>query len=547
MFLRFISVLALFLTQVLSVSAQTAFKLHTPTALQLMPQSSAFQILSNGDLMAIQKQGGNQRTEVHILSQASNFQTFSLQKETALHPTDDNWDFVILDNRDLIAISKNGGSNTTEIHILDASNSYDSFKLHTDTALHPTDSNWDFGANAAGDVFGINRKGGSGKTEIHILDSATGYKTFKLHVSTALHKTDDNWDFGVLPNGDVVAINRLGGSNTTEVHVLDASTNYQTFKLQSPTALHRSDASWKFAVRNNGDVYAIQTQNSVSGKTEIYTFASNQTVQPGNVPKGRYRAVINGFSVTSPTWDHALEVDGKGDEVYIAWTTTSTDKNGNKLGGTFGDRTIIMGDTHKQNNRIKAGSLSKKGGLTAGDTYPEGGTPWALDTSLVDPQNNRPPIKAWEGELIQGETSVVIVPSIWEWDGGSDAFGGWVTWASNMFNQVKPKAQALAQGNATSDYIIKGADIGLTIAVSMKEANVLGQAKDRPIGMKKSNTNPKEFEYEAQALMLNYDTAEFLTKNDPLGRGNGVVAFSFDDDNELKGKYLLYIQVQKIE
>lgn len=32
---------------------------------------------------------------------------------------------------------------------------------------------------------------------------------------------------------------------------------------------------------------------------------------------GTYRVTINGLYVRSESWDHAFEVDGKGDEVYI--------------------------------------------------------------------------------------------------------------------------------------------------------------------------------------------------------------------------------------
>lgn len=104
-----------------------------------------------------------------------------------------------------------------------------------------------------------------------------------------------------------MAINRLGGSNKTEGHVLNASTNYKTFNLQSPTALHKSDASWKFAVRSNGDVFAVLTQNSGSGKTEIHTFASVQVQQPGTIPSARDQ--INDYFRSLPTWVSKNPID----------------------------------------------------------------------------------------------------------------------------------------------------------------------------------------------------------------------------------------------
>ena len=77
------------------------------------------------DLVAIKKSNtGTNSTEVHILSGGSNFQQFILQTGTALHPTDQTFDFAMTDwdgdgRPDLVAIKKsNTGTNSTEVHIL---------------------------------------------------------------------------------------------------------------------------------------------------------------------------------------------------------------------------------------------------------------------------------------------------------------------------------------------------------------------------------------------------------------------------------------------
>jgi hypothetical protein len=72
---------------------------------------------------------GTNSTEVHILSGASQFQKFILQTGTALHETDNTWDFEVArdlqdefhmyDMPELIAISKSlTGTKSTEVHIL---------------------------------------------------------------------------------------------------------------------------------------------------------------------------------------------------------------------------------------------------------------------------------------------------------------------------------------------------------------------------------------------------------------------------------------------
>jgi hypothetical protein len=77
------------------------------------------------DLIAIKKSNtGANRTEVHILSGASNFQDFILQTDTALHTTDNTFDFAMVDwngdgRPDLVAIKKkNTTTKRTEVHVL---------------------------------------------------------------------------------------------------------------------------------------------------------------------------------------------------------------------------------------------------------------------------------------------------------------------------------------------------------------------------------------------------------------------------------------------
>src|SRR5688500_5227225 len=46
---------------------------------------------------------------------------------------------------------------------------------------------------------------------------------------------------------------------------------------------------------------------------------------------GVFRVTLNGFRVVRPTWDHALNVDGQGDEVFIvsnAWVSDTLGATG---------------------------------------------------------------------------------------------------------------------------------------------------------------------------------------------------------------------------
>ncbi|MBJ7900953.1 MAG: hypothetical protein GC158_13790, partial [Cyanobacteria bacterium RI_101] len=199
----------------------------------------------------------------NFLNQASPvtsaYSRFRLQIGTALHETGNNFAFSILPNGDLVAIKKSGtGSGKTEVHILSASSNYQSFRLQTGTALHETGDNFAFSVLPNGDLVTIKKSGtGSGKTEVHILSASSNYQSFRLQTGTALHETGDNFAFGVLPNGDLVAIKKFGtGSGKTDVHILSASSNYQSFRLQTGTALHETGDNFAFGVLPNGDLVA---------------------------------------------------------------------------------------------------------------------------------------------------------------------------------------------------------------------------------------------------------------------------------------------------
>jgi hypothetical protein len=133
------------------------------------------------DLIAIRKSNTEtDETEVHILSGASNFQDSILQTKTALHSTDSMLDFTMADwngdgHLDLIAIKSNTETDGTGVHILSGASNFQDFILQTDTALHTTDNTFDFAMvdwNGDGrpDLVAIKKKNTNTKrTEVHVL------------------------------------------------------------------------------------------------------------------------------------------------------------------------------------------------------------------------------------------------------------------------------------------------------------------------------------------------------------------------------------------
>ena len=87
-------------------------------------------------------QTGTEKTEVHILDGATNYSSYLLQVGTAQHETDTSQyqffttDYNLDSHPDLYFVKMNDtGTGTTEVHILDGANQYQSFLLHTSSGL----------------------------------------------------------------------------------------------------------------------------------------------------------------------------------------------------------------------------------------------------------------------------------------------------------------------------------------------------------------------------------------------------------------------------
>jgi hypothetical protein len=238
-------------------------------------------------------------TGLAILGAKDSYQTLRLCTLTALHATDDAWTFCA-QGSDLVGIKKAGTeSGMTELHVLrhdsvyepgewldpatgrftaQPARFYQAFQLQASTALHETDSTWAF-AMLGSDLLGVKKSGTqSGMTEVHILRGDDGYRSFLLQAPTALHPTDEAWAFAALGR-DLVCIKKSGTeSGTTEVHILSAATNYSTFRMQTRTPLHETDASWSF-VMHDRDLLGIKKSGTESGMTEVHILRGDDGYQ----------------------------------------------------------------------------------------------------------------------------------------------------------------------------------------------------------------------------------------------------------------------------
>lgn len=263
---------------------------------------------------------------------------------------------------------------------------------------------------------------------------------------------------------------------------------------------------------------------------------SEQQSEP--VVSGRYRVTINGFEVRHETWDHAFEVDGKRDEVYIAVDVTLADKQKGLSLANY-TSTEIYGDINGYPMRIKAGSASNKGGIRTGDKIP-GRRPWERRGT---PQPDRLPMHVWEGELVKGQNVVMLIPTIWEYDGGKDVFDEWVSWAKKTANTLKNSETLAKLIGKEGVAVIDLTELGLGIALSLQRDGILGQAQDRPIGVKPKGNS---YVFAPKAVVLNYETAEFALRKNVGGKGPGIIAIPYRDDPKLAGDYILYLQIERI-
>ncbi|GAA4607013.1 hypothetical protein GCM10023107_79280 [Actinoplanes octamycinicus] len=255
---------------------------------------------------------------------------------------------------------------------------------------------------------------------------------------------------------------------------------------------------------------------------------------------GDFRVTLNGFRVMTETWDDMWQGDGKRDEVQLSTgITVASARTGNVI--YRGQPTSpVLGDTNNQNGRVRAGSASNKGGLRSGDSFPTS-TPWIRDSLNIG--RDWPPCKVWEGTLTQGEDVCLIVPTIWEYDPGQHFLEGWADWAFDIGTKIRDRLPSLVGPHA--QWQVNALSLGLDLAVSIKK--ITGTSASRPIGMKPDPKNRDTHVFDPYVLVLNYDTADRIAREEPSGRGRGVLAVRYLESPDLRGDYMLYLQVDRVD
>jgi len=217
------------------------------------------------DVWAIRKD--STRTQLHVMNGADGFQTYLTRVDTYLGTTgtDFSWVFLVGDynkdgKQDLWAIKK--VSTTTEVHILNGADGFQTMLLQSASGLEASGSDnrymftlADYNNDGRLDLWAVKKAStGSGKTELHVLNGADGFKTFLANIATYLGVTgtDSSWvfvagDYNNDGKKDLYAIKKATTSKT-EVHVLNGANGYQSMLTQVASVLQYtgSDSRWVF-------------------------------------------------------------------------------------------------------------------------------------------------------------------------------------------------------------------------------------------------------------------------------------------------------------
>jgi murein DD-endopeptidase MepM/ murein hydrolase activator NlpD len=268
------------------------------------------------DLYEVVLQGTN-GTDLHATSRASEYGEFIVhealsERRLPLHPTiQPDWQFGVADyngdgSLDFYAIKTRGECGQTEVFVYDGA---DQFRANDDalgfcTGAPPSSyldqggqvqstTQWllgDYNGDGFPDLWDIQTLGQSGQTEVHVWSGADGFQGALAHIATVegplstrnerseatssaqVSLVDYNGD-GTL---DVAWAQLQGASGTTELHVLDGATDFQTYLAHHRTLQGAGGQGiWKWIARDyNGDgrvdLVGIATSGPRRGMTEVH-------------------------------------------------------------------------------------------------------------------------------------------------------------------------------------------------------------------------------------------------------------------------------------
>ena len=191
--------------------------------------------------------------------------------------------------------------------------------------------------------------------------------------------------------------------------------------------------------------------------------------------RGRYRVTLNGFTAQRQSLDNLFQTDGGGDEIYFATYVAEIDTSSSDLLKHWVVTSRAMGQAGFP-DRVKLGSNHKSlGGIRTGDHH-RGAGPIARDSL---------PMLLWEGELVQGQRAVAIVPTVWEWDDNPQLYSYWLVSRGVAIQRLLAPDVLLSALDNRSYFPFDLGAPGLRLG-----GGLLPDFRDRPIGLDFGEPSP---------------------------------------------------------
>ncbi len=289
-------------------------------------------------------------------------------------------------------------------------------------------------------------------------------------------------------------------------------------------------------------VYAKGVYNDLQPAVARLALGASGSPSSGDLSSGavdaraRYRISITGFRVDRASLDDPLQIDGKGDEVYVVAAVAHFERDTATLVRHEIFRSPVFGDKagFPQATRVLAGSIGSSGGLRAGDVYPE---PDPAISQRPATRNDLP-LLVWEGELASGGNALLIAPSIWEWDDGRGSFGLWRDNIRAFMTQQFGAARAASTSARLSPLTV--VNPGVTLR---DDEHITG---DRPIGLRRGTT--KTHVFAERLVLVTREIADGELAHGPSGAlPAGVIPLNFTDTGAHGGSdYTLYLKVERL-
>ncbi|CAE7246486.1 unnamed protein product [Symbiodinium natans] len=269
-------------------------------------------VLHQGDLVCINKgPTGTGQTEVHVLDAASDLKNFKLHVATpwgytSKEQSGQEWWFGIKSNGDLLGLllGPHTGTGKSEVHVLSAASDYQDVVLHAETPLDQVPrSQWNFGIDGWDHLYCITRYDFNPKVfraPVH-----ANYGKWDIQQAMNLRTSPNHlWEMVVASNGDVVALYLPGPSDFMREWRFSKMSNYQ-----SHDGSKLSGAKWsqtyqqiRFTMRRNDDILGVVMQGTGHKKTEAISW----TAGSGYKTTGWFQPQSGLHEVSPSQWDFAM-------------------------------------------------------------------------------------------------------------------------------------------------------------------------------------------------------------------------------------------------